>query len=82
MTLEQRIEALEKSMAKLTLPDGKTEELAKAMRDITTSVIKNEQRPGGCLYEQKDGKATISQAASVIKTINKEGVVTTRLSKI
>lgn len=82
MTLEQRIEALEKSMAKLTLPDGKTEELAKAMRDIATSVIKNEQRPGGCLYEQGDGKAAISQAAGVIKTINKEGVVTTRFSKI
>lgn len=56
MTLEQRIEALEKKVASLTLPSAKSEELAKMMRDVTTEAIKNSQRPGGALFTNESGR--------------------------
>ncbi|WP_210453139.1 hypothetical protein [Pantoea ananatis] len=70
MTLEQRIEALEKKVANLTLPNGKADELAKMMRDVTTETIKNAQRPGGMLHlsgdnETADVKATVRYEAGM-----------------
>ncbi|TKK33185.1 hypothetical protein [Pantoea agglomerans] len=62
MTLEQRIEALEDAVANLTLPNNKTEELAKMMREVASETIKNARRPGGLLYK-KDEKAAKIEAA-------------------
>ncbi|WP_262287650.1 hypothetical protein [Pantoea sp. Marseille-Q5743] len=56
MTLEQRIEALEKAVASLTLPSAKSEELAKMMQDTVSEVIRNAQRPGGALHNNGSGK--------------------------
>lgn len=41
MILEQRIEALEKAVASLTLPNAESEELAKMMQDTVSEVIRN-----------------------------------------
>lgn len=59
MTLEQRIEELEKKVASLTLPSATAEELAKMMRDVVAETIKNARRPGGALYklDQEAAKA-------------------------
>lgn len=62
MTLEQRIEALEKKVANLTLPNGKAEDLAKMMRDTATEVIKNARLPGGELFNAKEKAATFHAA--------------------
>lgn len=51
MTLEQRIEALEKAVANLTLPGATAKELAKIMQDAASEAIKNAQRPGGTLHQ-------------------------------
>lgn len=66
MTLEQRIEALEKAVASLTLPSAKSEELAKMMQDTVSEVIRNSLRPGGEVYaalKQAAGKKDIFYAA-------------------
>ncbi|WP_426608354.1 hypothetical protein [Pantoea anthophila] len=65
MTLEQRIEALEKAVANLTLPNSKTEELAKMMRDTASEAIKNAQRPGGLLNKAENQEAATSRAAKI-----------------
>lgn len=65
MTLEQRIEALENAVANLTLPNSKTEELTRMMRDVASETIKNARRSGGMLG-QKDRKATEKKVASFI----------------
>lgn len=82
MSLEQRLAAVEKTLADLTIQQKTNEELSRLMREAATSAIKSAQRPGGCLYKLGDGKAAISQAAGEIKILNKEGEVTTRLSRI
>lgn len=56
MNLEQRVEALERAVASLTLPSAKSEELAKMMRDVMTETIKNAQRPGGALFTNESGR--------------------------
>jgi len=58
MTLEQRVEALEKIVANLKMPSGKAEELAKMMRDTAAEVIKNAQRPGGVMHQRGDKAAS------------------------
>ena len=63
MTLEQRVETLEKAVAKLTLPSATAKELAKVMRDVAAETIKNARRPGGALHKL-DEKATKQEAAS------------------
>jgi len=65
MTLEQRIEALEKKVASLTLPNAESEELAKMMRDAAAEVIKNAQRPGGMLNNVENQEAATSRAAKI-----------------
>jgi hypothetical protein len=65
MTLEQRVEALEKAFASMAMPKTTTEEFSKLMQKVATDVIKNAQRPGGILH--KSGvieKAAIDSAAS------------------
>lgn len=49
MTLEQRLEAVEKALADLTLQQKTTAEISSLMREVATSTIKNAQRPGGAL---------------------------------
>lgn len=65
MNLEQRVEALEKTVANLTMPNGKAEELVKMMQDTVSEVIRNAQRPGGLLYNNDSGKES---AAWGVKT--------------
>lgn len=67
MTLEERVEALEKAVSNLTQPTSKTKELAKMMRDVAAETIKNARRPGGLLHK-KDEKAAIEVAAFEIKS--------------
>jgi len=62
MTLEQRIEALEKKVASLTLPNAKSEELEKIMQDAVQNVIKNACRPGG-MRSNESKKAANNKAA-------------------
>ena len=62
MTLEQRVEALEKAVAKLTLPSATAEELAKVMRDVAKEAIKDARRPGGTLHKQDQETATLMAA--------------------
>ncbi|MBZ6385542.1 MULTISPECIES: hypothetical protein [Pantoea] len=64
MTLEQRIEALEKKVANLTMPNDKAEELAKMMRDVAAETIKNARRPGG-LMDKPDQEAATLMAAKL-----------------
>lgn len=78
MTLEQRIEALEKKVANLTLPNGKAEELAKMMRDTATEVIKNAQRPGGVMH--KRGEKAANSIATAFEVEN--GSVNINAAKI
>lgn len=82
MNFEQRLAAVEKALADLTSQQKTKEELSRLMREAATSAIKSAQRPGGCLYKPEDGKAAMSKAAGEIKILNKEGEVTTRLSRI
>ncbi|MDJ0473818.1 hypothetical protein QNA27_09160 [Pantoea eucalypti] len=70
MTLEQRVEALEKAVARLTLPSATAEELAKLMRGVAKETIKNTRRPGGILHcsggnETADVKATVRYEAGM-----------------
>lgn len=65
MTLEQRIEALEKAVASLTQLTAESEELAKMMRDVASEVIKNAQRPGGMLNKTENQEAATSRAAKI-----------------
>jgi len=70
MTLEQRIEALENAVANLNLPNNKTEELAKMMREVASETIKNARRPGGTLHRsggslKADVKATVRYEAGM-----------------
>lgn len=65
MTLEQRIEELEKKVANLTMPNGKAEELVKMMRDTATEAFKNARRPGGIMHN-RGGKAAKLEAAGSI----------------
>lgn len=86
MTLEQRIEALEKKVANLTLPNGKAEELAKMMRDVAAETIKNARRPGGIMHHS-DEKAVKKETAGSIQLTEKDilvklesGITSCRLS--
>lgn len=65
MTLEQRVEALEKALDNLTLPNSKTEELAKMMRDVATETIKNVCLPGGMLKKNVNQEAATLMAAKL-----------------
>ena len=49
MNLEQRLAAVEKALADLTMQQKTTEELDQIMREVATNTIKNAQRPGGVL---------------------------------
>jgi hypothetical protein len=70
MTLEQRVEALEKAVAKLTLPSETAEELAKVMRDVAKETIKNARRPGGVLHKLDEKAAHANAAYNVSLGIN------------
>lgn len=63
MSIEQRLAAVEKALADLTMQHKTTEELARLMRETAIEAIKREQRPGGCLYKLADGKAAQNQVA-------------------
>lgn len=78
MTLEQRIEALENAVANLNLPNNKTEELAKMMRDTSIEVIKNSCRPGGILHSHGEKAAVLPTALFKVE----HGSVNIRLAKI
>lgn len=67
MTLEQRIEALEKKVASFTLHREATEDLAEVMRKVALETIKNACRPGGLLCK-KDEKAALNVTAFEIKS--------------
>lgn len=63
MTLDQRLTYVEKALADLTIQQKTAEELSRLMSETATEAIKNEQKPGGCLYKSEGGKAAIMQAA-------------------
>ncbi|MDT8852972.1 hypothetical protein RN053_20905 [Pantoea dispersa] len=65
MTLEQRIAALEKKVANLTLPMESTEELTKMMQDVATETIKNARRPGGSVHKLNQQAAKSSTAGCI-----------------
>jgi hypothetical protein len=67
MTLEQRVEALEKIVANLTMPSGKAEELAKMMRDVAAETIRNARRPGGALHKLDHEKGNILASDYTVK---------------
>jgi len=50
MTLEQRVEALEKELAGMKAQQKSSEEVGELMRKLTEEAIKNAQRPGGVLH--------------------------------
>ncbi|WP_312140798.1 hypothetical protein [Pantoea septica] len=68
MTLEQRIEALEKAVANLALPTATTEELTKMMRDAAAETIKNALLPGGAVHKLDQEAAKSSTAGYTLKT--------------
>ena len=49
MTLEQRVEALEMTIANMTVQQSSAEDISEIARKVTTEVIANAQRPGGVL---------------------------------
>lgn len=86
MTLEQRVDALEKAVAKLTLPSTTAEELAKVIRDVAKETIKNARRPGGMMHHS-DEKAVKEKTAGNIQLSEKDilvklesGITSCRLS--
>lgn len=58
MTLEQRVEALEKGLSDMKAQQKANEEFGELVRKLTEDAIKNANRPGGALY------AAQKQAAS------------------
>jgi hypothetical protein len=67
MTLEQRVEVLEKAVANMKLSNAQSEELSKIMGKVAKDAIKSAKRPGGLLHK-KDEKAAIEVAAFEIKS--------------
>ncbi|MDI6634378.1 hypothetical protein [Pantoea dispersa] len=70
MTLEKRIEVLEKKVANLTKPNSKAEELAKMMRDTVSETIKNAFLPGGLLFDKNEKAAKTHAAYKVSLGVN------------
>lgn len=60
MDLEQRLSAVEKTLAGIT---GPSQELSRLMREVATVAIKSAQRPGGCLYNSESNRAAMSPPA-------------------
>lgn len=75
MTLEQRIEELEKKVASLTLPSATAEELAKMMRDVAAETIKSARRPGGEMHSLKEKAANELTAVNLKPFCIKNGQV-------
>ncbi|EAN6819492.1 hypothetical protein CRJ07_09325 [Salmonella enterica] len=70
MNLEQRVEALEKAVSKLTIPSTTAEEMANIMQDVVAEAIKNARRPSGTLHKLDEKAAHANAAYNVSLGIN------------
>lgn len=61
MTLEQRVEALEKELADMKAQKKTGEEVGDLVRKVAVETIKNAQRPGGFLYAAKHSAAYVME---------------------
>lgn len=71
MTLEQRVEALEKELAGMKAQQKADEEVGELMRKLTEEAIKESNRPGGVLYAAQKRAASenlVSTISTRIKT--------------
>lgn len=66
MTLEQRVEALEKELAGMKAQQRADEEVGELMRKLTEEAIKNAQRPGGIQHAAQNQTAKIEATSFVI----------------
>lgn len=65
MSIEQRLAAVEKALADLTMQHKTTEELARLMRETAIEAIKREQRPGGAIYAAQNKAAKYGAGMSI-----------------
>lgn len=60
MTLEQRVEALEKELANMKAQQKSNEEVGELMRKVTEDAIKKANRPGSILHAAQTRAASTS----------------------